>query len=90
MKYYLNSFAQGPYDDSPVNCEVIYRDEKNPKITGTYPSEPLSGEALGPDYDNAALCKALTEQLGVPVEPLPKPPEPEVKVEPSTDEAKDA
>ena len=80
MRYFLSSFAQGGYDDDPINCEVSYVDDADPKIQGTYPSQPLDGDKLGPTYDNADLCAALSTQLGVNVQQLkiakPKPVEP--------------
>ena len=68
IQYFLKSFAQGGYDDDPVNCEVSYEDSDNPKIQGTYPSQPLDGAKLGPKWGNAELCVALSVQLGVNVQ----------------------
>lgn len=77
IRYFLNSFAQGGYDDDPVNCEVRYEDDADPAITGTYPSQPLDGAKLGPKWGNAELCAALSAQLGKNVEQMklakPKP-----------------
>lgn len=67
LQYWLNDMAQGPFDDSPVRCEVVFRDSLKPEIQGTYPSQPLDGEALGPSWTNDDLCKALSKQLGVTV-----------------------
>ena len=73
LRYYLNEFAQGPYDDDPVRNEVQFEDTLKPDIRGTFPSQPVDGAALGPAWTVADLCAALSKQLGVKVEVRPKP-----------------
>lgn len=68
IRFFLKSFAQGGYDDDPVNCEVGYEDDADPNIRGTYPAQPLDGVKLGASYTNIKVCAALTLQLGKTVE----------------------
>lgn len=68
IRFYLASFAQGGYDDDPVNCEIRYEDDADPNIQGTYPAQPLDGAALGTSYTNTKVCNALSVQLGKTVE----------------------